>query len=54
MSMPYVTGYCDKLSLKAGETQTFMVSGEGVEAVDLHIVRLLHGDENPRGPGFVE
>jgi len=54
MSMPYVTGYCDKLGLKAGETQTFMISGEGVEAVDLHIVRLLHGDENPRGPGFVE
>ena len=54
MTTPYVTGYCDRLTLKAGETQRFMVSGEGLEAADLHIVRLIHGDENPAGPGFIE
>lgn len=54
MNRPYVTGYCEKLTLKAGETQQFMVSGEGVDRVSLQIVRLIHGDENPAGPGFLE
>jgi len=54
MSTPYVTGYCDRLTVKAGEAQRFMVSGEGIDAVDLQIVRLIHGDENPAGPGFIE
>jgi N,N-dimethylformamidase len=54
MIVPYVTGYCEKLSIKAGQAQRFMLSGEGVGEVDVQIVRLLHGDENPAGPGFVE
>lgn len=54
MIHPYVTGYAEKLAIKAGETQRFMISGEGINAVDVQIVRLIHGDENPAGPGFIE
>lgn len=54
MINPYVTGYCEKLTLKAGESQRFMLSGEGVRKARLQIVRLIHGDENPAGPGFIE
>jgi len=54
MTRSYVTGYCEKLCLKAGDTQRFMISGEGVTGVTLQIVRLVHGDENPAGPGFIE
>ncbi len=54
MIKPYVTGYCERLSLTAGDTQRFMTSGEGVDEVGVQIVRLIHGDENPAGPGFIE
>jgi N,N-dimethylformamidase len=54
VDMPLISGYCDRISARPGETLQFMVSAEGVDAVDVGIVRLLHGDENPLGPGFVE
>ncbi len=54
MSKSYVTGYCEKLGLTAGDTQRFMLSGEGVTSAQVQIVRLVHGDENPAGPGFIE
>lgn len=49
-----IYGYADPWCVKAGETMTFMVSAEGTENVSAQLVRLLHGDENPLGPGFVE
>jgi N,N-dimethylformamidase len=54
MATQRIYGYADPWSIKAGETLSFMVSGEGMEAVDAQLVRLIHGDENPDGPGFVE
>lgn len=54
MATQRIYGYADPWSIKAGETLSFMVSGEGLEAVDAQLVRLIHGDENPDGPGFVE
>jgi len=54
MPMPYITGYCDRITVKNGERLNFMVSGHGVDAADVHIVQLIHGDENPAGPGFIE
>ncbi len=47
-------GYSDPLSARAGEPIDFMVSAEGTTEVDAEIVRLVHGDFNPAGPGFIE
>lgn len=47
-------GYTDRLSAKAGETLTAHVSAEGATEVQAQLVRLIHGDENPIGPGFIE
>lgn len=48
-----LTGYSDVWTVRPGDSIGFHVHSEagGIEA---HLVRLLHGDENPRGPGFVE
>jgi len=54
MSMPFLTGYCDRISVQPGDTLNFMVSGSGVEKAAVQLVRLIHGDENPAGPGFIE
>ncbi|MBI3301023.1 MAG: LamG domain-containing protein, partial [Deltaproteobacteria bacterium] len=48
-----VVGYADRLSVAPGETIRFMVSCE-LPTYRADIVRLIHGDENPRGPGFKE
>ncbi len=49
-----LNGYTDKLSVKAGDRLQCMVSVEGASRVDAQLVKLIHGDENPLGPGFVE
>ncbi len=54
MSTIRLHGYADPLSVKAGQTVSFMISGEGTDHVDAKLVRLLHGDESAEGPGFVE
>lgn len=46
-----LTGYTDRLSVQPGETVRFMVSAEEAEYRS-DIVRLIHGDVNPAGPGF--
>ena len=48
-----IVGYCDRLSVQPGETLRFMVSCE-LPSYQADIVRLVHGDENPKGPGFKE
>ncbi|WP_316229457.1 N,N-dimethylformamidase beta subunit family domain-containing protein [Bradyrhizobium sp. SZCCHNR1070] len=47
-------GYTDRISVKPGEAITFHVSADGAAAADAQLVRLVHGDENPLGPGFIE
>ncbi len=47
-------GYVNKLNAKAGETLSAHISAEGVTQVQAQLVRLIHGDENPEGPGFIE
>lgn len=54
MANTRIFGYSDPLCLKAGETVDFKLSVEGAKTVNAQLVRLLHGDENPQGPGFVE
>lgn len=48
-----IVGYSDRLSVAPGETLRFMVSCE-LPTYRADIVRLIHGDENPGGPGFKE
>lgn len=44
-------GYSDRLTVAPGETIRFMVSSDH-PAYESGLVRLIHGDENPAGPGF--
>jgi len=47
-------GYSDPMAAKAGEPVDFMISAEGTSDAQIDIVRLIHGDYNPEGPGFIE
>ena len=47
-------GYSDPLAAKAGDPVDFMISAEGTSEAKIDIVRLVHGDFNPEGPGFIE
>jgi N,N-dimethylformamidase len=49
-----IVGYSDKLSVFPGEEIKFMVSVDGGAEYQVEIVRLIHGDTNPDGPGFKE
>ncbi|SVE05454.1 uncharacterized protein METZ01_LOCUS458308, partial [marine metagenome] len=49
-----INGYCDPLNVKADDEIDFMISAENTKKVSSKIVRLVHGDENPLGPGFIE
>ena len=46
-------GYTDRLSVAPGEQIRFMVSTD-LPSYNTSLVRLIHGDENPAGPGFKE
>jgi N,N-dimethylformamidase len=48
-----IVGYADHLRVQPGETIKFMVSSEQPQ-YRADIVRLVHGDANPKGPGFKE
>ena len=45
-----VVGYADRLSVRPGETIRFMVSSRFPQ-YRADLVRLIHGDTNPSGPG---
>jgi N,N-dimethylformamidase len=49
-----ITAYGDKWSVQQGDTIRFMVNCDGPSAYDAQLVRLIHGDTNPAGPGFKE
>lgn len=46
-----LVGYSDRLGLAPGDTIRFMVSSEH-DRYDTRLVRLVHGDTNPAGPGL--
>lgn len=48
-----LTGYSSSVFVRPGGSLGFHVHSESSN-VDVRLVRLLHGDENPRGPGFQE
>ncbi len=47
-----VVGYPDRYSVAPGETIRFMVSLEEGDAFEAKLVRVIHGDCNPAGPGL--
>jgi N,N-dimethylformamidase len=46
-----IVGYSDRWSVQPGETVRFMVSA-AAPRYRASIVRLIHGDTNPAGPGY--
>jgi N,N-dimethylformamidase len=50
--MLQIIGYGDRFSVARGETIRFMVSAPDGRPYRAEIVRLIHGDANPEGPGF--
>ena len=49
-----ITGYTDKCSVRPGDEVSFHIHSELNESYDVQMVRLIHGDTNPEGPGFKE
>ena len=49
-----ITGYSDKYAAFPGEKVQFYVNSENGEKYEVQIVRLIHGDTNPEGPGYKE
>lgn len=54
MAQTRIHGYTDRLNAKAGQTLTAHISAEGTTEVQAQLVRLIHGDQHPDGPGFIE
>lgn len=50
----HIHAYAGSLTVKSGDSVPIMVSATGTERVDAQLVRLVHGDAHPDGPGFVE
>ncbi|MEQ8965879.1 MAG: LamG-like jellyroll fold domain-containing protein [Azospirillaceae bacterium] len=46
-----ILGYCDRMSAAPGETVRVMVSCQAAH-YSARLVRVIHGDANPAGPGF--
>lgn len=54
MTQVKLFGYADKISLTPGEVVQFYVNAEGTNSAQAQLVRLIHGDQDPTGPGFIE
>jgi N,N-dimethylformamidase len=49
-----IFGYADKISVKPGASISFFVHADGTKAAEAQLVRLIHGDAHPFGPGYIE
>jgi N,N-dimethylformamidase len=49
-----VFGYANKISVKPGDEITFFAHADGTTVADARLVRLIHGDQHPAGPGYRE
>ena len=47
-----IVGYPDRFSVAPGETIDFKISVEEGDSFDARLVRVVHGDCNPEGPGL--
>ena len=49
-----ITGYSDKYSAYPGDEVKFYINAENNDSYEVQLVRLIHGDTNPEGPGYKE
>lgn len=49
-----VFGYADRISVKPGDEIGFYVHADGTDTAQAQLVRLVHGDAHPAGPGYLE
>lgn len=54
MAQQKIFGYADRLSVRPGEEIAFHVNADGTNEATAQLVRLIHGDSHPAGPGHVE
>ena len=54
MSYQQIRGYCDRPNVRPGETLDFFISSPEAGRCEVSLVRLIHGDRNPAGPGYKE
>lgn len=54
MAQIKIFGYTDKITVKPGQDISFHVSADGTNQAEAQLVRLIHGDQHPSGPGFIE
>ncbi len=54
MAQVKLFGYTDKISLRPGQVVQFHVNADGTSTAEAQLVRLIHGDQHPAGPGFIE
>lgn len=54
MKQQQIRGYCDRPNPRPGESLDFFVSSPTPGAYRTELVRLIHGDRNPQGPGYKE
>lgn len=54
MAQVKLFGYCDKISVRPGDDIRFYVNADATESAEAQLVRLIHGDQHPSGPGFLE
>ncbi|MFT4583771.1 MAG: N,N-dimethylformamidase, partial [Gammaproteobacteria bacterium] len=53
-SMLRIAGYSNRFSVRPEESISFHINAEEGEPFEAEIVRLIHGDTNPAGPGYKE
>lgn len=54
MAQVKLFGYTNKISVKPGDTIDFHVNADGTTQAQAQLVRLIHGDQHPSGPGMIE
>ena len=50
--MKTITGYSDKISVRPGKKCAFKINSAKTGSYEAQIVRVIHGDTNPKGPGY--
>lgn len=54
MKLHQIRGYCERPNVRPGEALDFFVSSPTPGPYRTELVRLIHGDRNPAGPGYKE
>ena len=54
MAEQKIFGYADKISVRPGDEMAFFVHADGTATAEAQLVRLIHGDVHPAGPGYRE